>query len=734
MTDALGAGTKAVELDPGDNEAHNSLGAILQDLGRFEEAEASYKQTIALKSDYAEAHSNLGITLQELGRLEEAEASYRQAIALEPNYAEAHSNLGATLQVVGRLEEAEASYTQAISLKPDFADAHYNLGNILQGMGKLEEAEASCRQAIALKYDYAEAHNNLGITLQELGRLVEAEASCRQAIALKPNYAEAHSNLGVTLQELGRLEEAEASCRQAIALKSDFAEAHYNLGVTLKELGRLDEAEASYRQTISLKPDFVEGHNNLGNILQGLGRLEEAQASFTQAISLKPDYAEAHSNLGVTLKDLGRLEEAEASYTQAIVLKPDYAEAHSNRLFLIASMHFQPALYQKYSRDFSNMVRKRVDKQFVDWPSAKEFERLRIGFVSGDFKSHPVGHFLEGLLIQLQSSSCDLFAYPTVDFEDQITGRLKHLFHAWHPLVDLSDEQAAQRIHNDNIHILIDLSGHTAHNRLPVFAWKPAPVQVTWLGYFASTGLSEMDYLLGDPFVTPKAEADHFIEEIWRLPESYLCFTPPKIDVAVGPLPAFSNGFITFGCFNKLSRMTDEVVATRAKILRAVPASKLFLKDKQLEYKSICDRVIARFRAYGISADRLILEGRESRERYLACYNRVDVALSPFPYGGGTTSVEGLWMGVPVITKMGNYFLSHLGESIAHNSGLSDWVATDKSDYIAKAINFSSDLEALDTLRKGLRERLLQTPLCDARSFASDVETAYQDMWRKYLK
>jgi predicted O-linked N-acetylglucosamine transferase (SPINDLY family) len=469
-----------------------------------------------------------------------------------------------------------------------------------------------------------------------------------------------------------------------------------------------------------LKPDYAEAHSNLGVTLQELGRLDEAEASYAQAIALKPDYAEAHSNLGFTLKELGRLDEAEASYTQAIALKPDCASAHSNRLFLIGSMLFQPALYQKYSRDFSNMVSKRVDKQFVDWPSAKEFERLRIGFVSGDFKSHPVGYFLEGLLIQLQSSSCELFAYSTVDFEDQITGRLKHL----------SDEQAAQRIHNDNIHILIDLAGHTADNRLPVFAWKPAPVQVTWLGYFASTGLSEIDYLLGDPFVTPKAEADHFIEKIWQLPESYLCFTPPKIDVAVGPLPAFSNGFITFGCFNKLFRMTDEVVATRAKILRAVPASKLLLKDKQLENKSICDRVIARFSAYGISADRLILEGRETREKYLACYNRVDVALSPFPYGGGTTSVEGLWMGVPVITKMGNYFLSHLGESIAHNSGLSDWVATDKGDYIAKAIKFSSDLEALDTLRKGLRERLLQTPLFDAKTFAYHFEQAVWEMRR----
>jgi predicted O-linked N-acetylglucosamine transferase (SPINDLY family) len=318
-----------------------------------------------------------------------------------------------------------------------------------------------------------------------------------------------------------------------------------------------------------------------------------------------------------------------------------------------------------------------------------------------------------------------------VNTEDELTERVKACFHEWRPLTGLSDKDAAQKIHGDGIHVLIDLSGHTAENRLPVFAWKPAPVQVSWLGYFASTGLSEIDYILGDPYVTPHEEADHFSEKIWQLPETYLCFTPPDLDLEVAPSPARSNGFVTFGCFNNLARMTDEIVSVRASILHAVPGSKLFLKDKQLDHESGRNRVLARFAAVDIEADRLILEGKSPRAEYFECYGRVDIALSPFPYGGGTTSVEGLWMGVPVITKKGNHFLSHLGESIVHNSRLSDWIASDEEEYVAKALAYASNLEALSDLRKGMRERILATPLFDIPTFSIHFEQAIRAMRTK---
>jgi protein O-GlcNAc transferase len=674
----------------------------------------------------------LGVILQQIGRIHESLVPNQKAAALFPQDAEAHSNLGLTLQGLGRLNEAEASLRQAIALIPDRAEAHYNLGITLQELGRLDEAEASYTQATALKLGYAEAYNNLGNTLQELGRLDEAEASLRQAIALKPDYAKAHYNMGVTLNEAGRLHEAEVSYKQAIALTPDYGQAHYNLGITLQELGRLDEAEASYTQATALKPGYAEAYNNLGNTLLELGRLEEAAASFRQALDLEPDYAEAHSSLGIALYRSGALEEAEASCRKAIALNPDFTAGYMPLLFIQSSSNFEHTSYLKDALSYAKSIRGEISSRFSEWSCAREPERLRIGLVSGDFCNHPVGFFLEGLLAQFNSSSLELYAYPTKLLEDELTTRIKPYFSYWSPLLGKSDQEAAQLIHNDKIHILIDLSGHTANNRLPIFAWKPAPIQVSWLGYWASSGVPEMDYILGDPFVTPNNEAAHFIEKIWQLPESYLCFTKPNVALEVMPLPALSAGVITFGCFNKLVKMTDEVVSLRSKILNIIPGSKLFLKNDQLQYASERNKVLSRFAAHGIGADQLILEGPSPRAEYLASYNRVDIALSPYPYGGGTTSAEGLWMGVPVLTKRGDYFLSHLGESIAHNTGLSDWIAADEDEYIAKAVQFSSDLDGLMKLRAGLREQVLASPLFDAPRFARHFVRAVWSMWSKW--
>ena len=704
------------------------LGAVFGATGRMSKAIDANQTAVALSPQDADAHNNLGVTLEELERLDEAEASYRLAIKVKSDYAGAHYNLGIMLQKLGRLEEAEASYKQAMVSEPDYAEVHFKLGTILQELGRHEEAEASYNQAIELRPDHPEAQSNLGTTLESLGRVDEALASYIQAIALKPDFAEAHNYLGNTLKALGRLDEAQVSYRKAIALKSEYPEAHFNLGSTLQELGRLVEAEVSYTQAIILKFNYPEAHNDLGITLKDSGRFDKAELGFRQAIELKPDFAEAYSNLGNTLSQLGRFDEAEASHRRAIALKPNFYQARSNLLFLRASMRFDVSGYLTEAQGFADIVAEQISAPYSTWSRCKSPTKLRVGFVSDDFKQHPVGFFLEGLLVQLQSSSIELYAYPTNNPVGEITDRLKVLFHSWKSLAGKSNKDAAQSIHNDGVHILIDLSGHTAGNRLAIFGWRPAPIQITWLGYFGSTGLPEMDYILGDPFVTPQSEAHHFTEKIWQLPESYLCFTPPNRNLAVCSLPALNNDFLTFGCFNNLSKMTDEVVSVRADILHAVPNSKLFLKDKQLGYQSSRDRVLSRFASFGIAEHRLILEGKSSREEYLACYHRVDIALSPFPYGGGTTSVEGLWMGVPVITKKGNHFLSHLGESIAHNSNLSDWIAEDSEDYIAKAIEFSSDLSALEMLRHSLRENLPKTPLFDLPRFANNFEKALWEM------
>ena len=674
----------------------------------------------------------LAIVLKQNGRINESLIASQKSVQLDLHDAEARNNLGNTLKELGKLDESEASLRQAIELKPDFAEAHNNLGVTLKAQGKLNEAEVSYRQAIVLKPNYAEAHSNLGVTLEAQGKLKESEASLRQAIALKPNYAEGHNNLGNILKEQGKLDESEASLRQAIELKPDFAEAHNNLGVTLKAQGKLNEAEVSCRQAIKLKPDYAKAYNHLGVILQKLGRLNEAEASYRQAMKLKPNYAEAHSNLGVILQKLGRLNEAEASYRQAMKLKPDYAEAHSNLLFLYSGFMYESSHYLKKAREYGQQIAKSVVSKYSTWLCVGNTKILRVGMVSGDLKNHPVGYFLEEFLNQLDEFDFELYAYTTQSNEDDLTLRIKPGFTRWKSLVGISDVDAADHIYNDGIHILIDLSGHTAQNRLPIFAWKPAPVQISWLGYFASTGVAEIDYILGDPYVTPTEEANHFSEKIWQLPESYICFTEPEVDIDVVSLPALDKKKVTFGCFNKIARITDPVVRVWSEILHAVPTAVLFLKDKNFEVESIRESFYDRFKVNGIQKDRLILEGQSPRSKYLAAYNRVDIALSPFPYGGGTTSAEGLWMGVPVITMQGNHFLSHLGESIANNTGLSDWIAVDEEDYVAKAIAFSTDLEGLEKLRSRLRAQVLSRPLFDAERFANHFKNALRGMWKRF--
>lgn len=680
----------------------------------------------------------LGTVLKQMGRTVDALAPMQKAAELSPSDANAYCNLGVTLHDLGRLNEAKASYRRALQISPDYAEAHNNLGNTLHYLGRLDEAEASYRRALQIKPDYAEAHSNLGNTLRYIWRLDDAVASCCRALEIKPDYAEAHNNLGNTLKDLGQLDEAEASYRRALQIKLDYAEAHNNLGNTRHYLGRLDEAEASYRRALQIKPDYAEAYNNLGATLKDLGRLDDSVTSYRRATEIKPDFAEAHNNLGNVLKDLGRLDDAVASYHRAMEIKPDFVEVHSNLLFIHNYLSDLPAaLLLAEARHFGDLVARQAHP-YRDWRNISESDRcLRVGLVSGDLCNHPVGYFVESVLNALASNAAgrlELIGYPCHFRFDKLTERIKAYCHDWHSAVGLSDENLARQIHEDGIHILIDLSGHTAHNRLPMFAWKPAPVQVGWLGYFATTGVNEMDYVLGDPYVTPLKEEDQFSEIVWRLPESYLCFTPPDVALNVGQLPTLSTGSITFGCFNNLTKMNDAVVALWGRVLQAVPSSRLFLKTRQLNDPAVCETTRQRFAEHRIPSNRLMLEGFSPRADLLAAYNRVDIALDPFPYPGGTTSVEGLWMGVPVVTRRGERFLSHLGESIVQNAGLADWVAANDDDYVAKAVAFASDLDMLTKLRSGLRQQVLASPIFDASRFAHHFEAAMRGMWQRWQK
>jgi len=356
-----------------------------------------------------------------------------------------------------------------------------------------------------------------------------------------------------------------------------------------------------------------------------------------------------------------------------------------------------------------------------------------MGFVSADLRSHPVGYFLESVLAALSTVAADrlaVHAYANQRQNDDVSVRLRQTCAAWLGVADLDDAALAQRIHSDGIDVLVDLSGHTRNNRLSMLAWKPAPVQVSWLGYCGTTGVDLVDAFLADPWIAPADIEPDYVERIVRLPECFLCFTPPAGPMIVGPSPALSDRAIHFGCFNQLAKINEEVVAVWAKILRAVPGSRLLLQSLALQDPAIRRGVAERFGRHGIDAARLGLQPAQGREDYLAAYHQVDIALDPFPYPGGTTTLEALWMGVPVLTLPGSTALSRQGLSVLQNLGLADWVANDADDYVARAVRHAADLRALAQLRQGLRQRLLDSPLCDAVSFAGHFEQALRGLWR----
>ena len=631
-----------------------------------------------------------------------------------------------------RYAELEGRAHKLSERYPDFGFGWQLLGGALQMQGK--DALHAFQKTAQLLPNDAVAHYNLGVAQKSVGRLDEAVASYRRAISLKPDYVEAHYNLGNALKQLGRLEGAAQSYRRAVQLKPDHAEAHYSLGVVLQNLDQLDGAVASYRRALQLKPDNAEAHYNLGSILQDMGKPVEAESCYRRVLEIKPDHAEAHHNLGIILQLFGHIDEAVASYRRALQILPDSLDTQSKLLLTINyATGLSPADHLTEARQYGRMAARKVTARFSAWQCEANPERLRVGLVSGDLRSHPVGFFLESLLAHLDPSRVELIAYPTVNMEDKLSARIKTCLAAWKPLFGLNDAAAARLIHGDGVHVLIDLSGHTAYNRLPVFAWKPAPVQVTWLGLPATTGVTEMDYVLGDPWSIPAECEGQFSEAVWRLPESYVCLTVPSQTVEVGPLPALATGAVTFGSFNNLTKMNDTVVAVWSRILEAVPGSRLLLKAKQLSDAAVCAQTRQRFAAHGIAPERLQLQGiLASRNEHLATYHQVDIALDTFPYPGVTTSVEALWMGVPVLSMQGDRFLSCTASSIAHNAGLPEWIAAGQDDYVAKAVRFSADLQRLAALRAGLREQVLASPLFDAPRFAKNFEDALWGMWQRY--
>jgi len=737
LNEAVGAYRAAIANKPDYAKAHYNLGLALREQGKRDEAVEAWRQTVMLDPNMAEAHSDLGVALQELGRFDEAVAAYRQAIRIKPDYDRAHHNLGIALKEQGKIDEAIAAWRQAIGMRPRSAEALSDLGHALMLEGRLDEAVDACRQALRINPDHAEAHCNLGNALRDQDKLDDAIAAYREAIRINPTVAEFHSNLGVALAERGRLAEAVAAHREAISQKPDYAVGHSNLGVGLQEQGKFDEAVTAYRKAISLKPQFAEAHSNLGNALCQSGRLDAAVAACREAIGIKPDYAEAQSNLGVALQYQGKLDEAAAAYRKAIDIKPEHSKTLSNLLFCLnydetASNAELFAAHREWQERYGNGA-----VRFASHDNARDPQRrLRIGYVSPDFRVHSVAYFLEPLLAAHDRQAVEVFCYADVSQPDGLTAHLRQLAEHWLVSVGLSDDELAERIRSDGIDILVDLAGHTADNRLRLFARKPAPVEVSWLGYPNTTGLTAIDYRLVDAVTDPPGDSDAWASErLFRLEGGFLCYGGFEDLPDAKPPPSLTSSRVTFGSFNNPAKLSSATMDAWGRLLSAVPDARLLLKGKALTDRATRALYQSRLIERGVPAERLqLIPALPNPISHLAAYELVDVALDPFPYNGTTTTCEALWMGVPVVTLRGDRHAGRVGASLLTQIGVTDLIAGSVDEYTAIAAALARDPARLAALRQSLRARMKASPLCDSRAFARKMEAAYRTMWRRWCE
>ncbi len=664
------------------------------------------------------------IALHKTGNLAEAQGIYREILAENPKNPDALHLLGVLARQERRPGEAVELISRAIAINNTTAAFHNNLGNALGDLGRYDEAILAYRDALRLRPGSIESQINLADTLKLAGRLAEAIATYRHLLAAQPNIPEAHYHLAHLLQQAGDLPAAVNSYRDAIRLKPDFAEAFNNLGNIQRQLGKMDEAVEALRSAIRFKPALPHSYINLGALLQILGRLDESIVMSKQAIALAPHSPEGHLNLANAYKDQGRLDDAVAAYRAAIAADPRHAAAHSA---LVYALYFHDR-YDSQTilgehKQWAAVHAESLTIVHTPHPARDTHSPLRIGFVSPDFNDHPVGRFLLPFFEFHDREQFHFICYSDTVRTDDVTERFKDFSKEWRDCAALSDAALAAQIRADKVDILIDLALHMAGTRLLVFARNPAPVQATYLAYAGTSGISAMDYRITDSYLDPPGNDGFYTEKSIRIP-SYWCYQPPPGAPDVAPLPALASKVITFGCFNNFAKVSDSTLQTWGELLRAVPNARLLLHSRPGPHRQ---------RVTDLVGDRVDFIGGQSYAQYLANHARVDIALDPFPYNGGTTTCDALWMGVPVVTLAGQSAVARAGVSILSNVGLPELIASSREQYIEIASKFASDLDKMSRLRLSLRSQMKSSRLCDAQGFARSMEGAFREMWHGRL-
>jgi len=647
--------------------------------------------------------------LLQTGEADRAGQVCSQLLAAEPKNSEAFNVLGGIALQSGKNDLAVGYFNQALAIDPGESRFHQGVGIAHYNLGQVAEATKCFRKARALDPNDPAAHNNLG-NCYKLARNFSGARRCyRKAVSVQWTYLPAYINLADVLAKKGKLKAAARTYRKALQIgggnpdnRDNLVLLHHRLGLALRDLEQTDEAILHYREAIALQPDFSPAHNSLGGALLFRNEVQDALACFRKALEINPNYSRVHSNVLLTMNYL-----AECTPQQIFQESRRYDEQQAKG-------------YLRGRKPFRNVRNKnRV---------------LRIGYLSPDFRDHSVAHFTRSLPGEHDRGQFDVYCYADVESPDFVTRQFEEQADHWLNIADMDDDDVAARVRDDQIDILIDLAGHTSNNRLLVFARKPAPIQVTWLGYPNTTGMRVMDYRLTDAVVDPPGEADRLhAEKLIRLEHGFLCYQTAEQNPPVAPVPCLQQGHVTFGSFNMIRKVTPDVIRIWAQILNAVPDSRLLLKSGALEDEGTKTRLLAAFAEHGIARDRLELINTIPRRRgHLELYSRVDIGLDPFPYNGTTTTFEAMWMGVPVICVLGDRHAGRVGASIMRHVGFPELVAASEQDYVSLAGDLAGNTQRLIELRAALRPQMKRSAMMDAATFTATLEQAYRDMWIRW--
>jgi predicted O-linked N-acetylglucosamine transferase (SPINDLY family) len=657
------------------------------------------------------------------------------ALAISPEDAALWCSLGAAHRQGGEFDASRRAYEQALALKPDYPEVLSNLGEWHIAGGRSQDALQWLDQALQCAPGFFQARINKTAALFELGRFALARDMAEQLVRDEPESAEARLNLGNVLVQMGKARQGIKEYRKALELRPEYAEAHFNLSSLLGSKEDLAKAIGYLKRRLEERGDSVQNLGMLASAYHAMGQLQESEELSRRVLERQPDNLASLITLGSCLSSGGDSAAALALYEKVVALDPTQAAMGSNILF--------------ESNNLASLSRERMFAMHCEW--AERFERpllqstdfadrsraahrpLRVGYVSGDFTRHPVGFLLRDILQHHDKQNFSIHCFSMVIRSEDVLPELRSAADSWDDIFYLSDDEVVARIREAQIDILVDLSGHTAFHRLLAFARRPAPVQVEWIGYFHSTGMAAMDYFITDPFTSPAHMGQLFSETPVCLPHTRFCYGPPAYAPEVGPLPFLKNGFLTFGSFNRLPKLTDAVVDAWSRILLAVPASRLVIKSSALSESLVRQRLLERFAQQGVAAERLELRQGSGHTEMLAEYGDIDLALDTFPFNGGMTTLEALWMGVPVLTIAGNTVVSRQTISALSNMGLEKELAfADPDQYVAAAVRLAAQAEQLSQWRQELRARMVASPLRDAKRFTADLEVLFRRMWQAW--